>query len=897
MQVIRLVEAVVAVTKKPSKSAKPQAANKALQALTAAALVLPGLLNSSAQAAEEDEFSFQYGRYQEGSRNLGDTKLSYDPITVDSLQSGGKIKLTDRIKLAFNFSQDTWAGATPITTAPTSRYGNNPVSNAAGTVVGASPYVQTIPGTITLSDGNLINFEDVYFDDHLRPLELGYDPNSGLQSRGQAGLMHTMVSASPEVRKEGNFKLSYEWDEAAATVGGGISSERDYESRFTNAALRLDFDQKRTVLDLGASYTNSFSHALFIHDAGPYIEDNAFRAQKVETQDGTRIEGVREDWAGNLGLTQVINKNALLKAGVGYTHSAGYMENPYKVVTAFYLEPAGVNIGESVPGATYAARTRAFMEDRPNNRNQITLSTGWVQYIGALDAALHFDYKYFFDDWGINAHTFEGDWVQPLGAGWTVTPRVRYYSQSAADFYYPYLVSVGTNQPDGPVDAYNRLPTKEFSSDHRLSAYGALSGGVMLSKQLAKGIRLDAGFEYYTHKGSLNMGSGGEGDYADFNYYLVSGALNVNISQLGRSLTESGHAHHHHMHHHGAPLPAGVMFGHMLPMADDVMVGYRYMYGRQDGDMLHGANKSLGDAEIVAGGCLPETCRTAPTFMDMHMHMLDIMYAPTDWLNLMLMPQFMDMNMNLRGLSGVSPAASEASLDDHLTHGGHTTGGIADTSAYALFKLFADKTHHVNLALGISAPTGDSGITLNRWHTVDGGYIHYGMQTGSGTWDFKPSLTYTGHHDDWGWGAQVTGTTRLESANKYGYALGDILQTSAWGSYNVLNWLSASVRGVYTTQGKVRGRFNALPGSCATNHATPTFKCDDVNPKNGVMDNPANYGGQYWDVGLGLNASVMDGAYAGHQFGVEWLQPVMENVNGYQLERFGTLNATWTYMF
>ena len=886
----------MAVTKNSSKS---QSTHNALQALTAAALVLPGLLHSSAQAAEEDEFSFQYGRYQEGSRNLGDTKLSYDPITVDSLQSGGKIKLTDRIKLAFNFSQDTWAGATPITTAPVARYGNNPVTQS-GTVVGASPYIQTIPISFSDGVGGSVEVDTMYFDDKLRPVKLGYDQDNGqLKNLGpDTRLVHTMVSASPEVRKEGSFKLGYEWDEAAATIGGGISSERDYESRFTNLGLRLDFDQKRTTLDIGASYTNSFSHALIIHDTAGFLSDNGFKSQiRSASGVGTFVEGVKEDWAGSLNLTKIINKEAIAKVGVGFTHSAGYMENPYKAVTAIFIQPNDGTVVDFLDGAPYVGKTFAYMEDRPNNRNQLSLNAGWVQYVEPLDAALHFDYKYFFDDWGINAHTFESNWVQPLGAGWTVTPRVRFYSQSAANFYYPYLVSFGADIPDASV-GYNRLPTKEFSSDHRLSAYGTLSGGVMLSKQLAKGIRLDAGFEYYTHKGSLNMGSGGEGDYANFNYYLVSGALNVNISQLGRSLTESDHAHHHHMHHHGAPLPAGVMFGHMLPMADDVMVGYRYMYGRQDGDMLHGANKSLGDADIVAGGCLPETCRTAPTYMDMHMHMLDIMYAPTDWLNLMLMPQFMDMNMNMRGLSGVSPVADISSTDDHLTHGGHTTGGIADTSAYALFKLFGEKNHHVNLALGISAPTGDSGIPLNHWHKIDGGYIHYGMQTGSGTWDFKPSLTYTGHHDDWGWGAQLTGTTRLESSNKYGYALGDILQTSAWGSYNVLNWLSASVRGVYTTQGKVRGRFNALPGKCADNHSmAEPLVCDDVNPKHGVMDNPGNYGGQYWDVGLGLNASVMDGPYAGHQFGVEWLQPVMENVNGYQLERFGTLNATWTYMF
>jgi hypothetical protein len=48
-------------------SAKPPASS--LNALTAAALALPGLMLSAAQAAD-NEFGFQYGHYQEENRNL-----------------------------------------------------------------------------------------------------------------------------------------------------------------------------------------------------------------------------------------------------------------------------------------------------------------------------------------------------------------------------------------------------------------------------------------------------------------------------------------------------------------------------------------------------------------------------------------------------------------------------------------------------------------------------------------------------------------------------------------------------------------------------------------------------------------------------------------------------------
>ena len=123
------------------------------------------------------------------------------------------------------------------------------------------------------------------------------------------------------------------------------------------------------------------------------------------------------------------------------------------------------------------------------------------------------------------------------------------------------------------------------------------------------------------------------------------------------------------------------------------------------------------------------------------------------------------------------------------------------------------------------------------------------------------------------------GTHRLQDKNASGYALGDLFQSTAWGSYNWFSWLSSSVRGVYTEQGKLKNQFNGLIQQL------------------GPMDYPKNYGGRYWDVGFGLNAFVPTGKLVGNNLSVEWLQPVSTDVNGYQLNRDGALSATWNYMF
>lgn len=847
--------AVIKLSKKPLDSVL--ASNPAFHALTAAALALPGLMLHSAQAAD-DEFGVQYGHYQEGERQLFGVESKFRPIEVDTLQGSGNLKLSDRIKFTFNYAQDTWSGATPIATAPLDLRGNSTLNSPDG-VTGATPIING----------------DLYFDSKFNPLRTdGFGtPIGGIDTR----LVHTLSSASPETRKQGDFKLGYEWDEAAVDVGGGISLEDDYESRFVNLGGRLDFNQKLTTLSGGLSYTASDTKALLDHDAIPYLNAGAYTDQiELTDDDGKIIHGHRKDWGAHLGLTQVLNKNALIETGFGYTYSIGYMENPYKVVEIAFIDPGQQRFLPA--GAAFFGDVHALLEQRPNIRNQWTGNVRYVQHIDAFNAALHFDYRFYHDDWGINAHTFQADWGQPLGHGWTVTPRVRYYSQDAADFYQSYLIS-RQGYASGGFD--RRLLPENFSSDHRLSGYGALSGGVTVSKQFAKGVTLDLGFEYYTHQGGMKLGGGGEGDYADFDYWVANGALKVNLSAL--SFSGGGdHGGHSRQHSHSAYAPAGVMFDHMLNKSGEFMVGYRYMYSSQSGDMLQGSNP-VGDQAIVAGGCGVNPCFVAPQKMAMHMHMLDLMYAPTDWLNLMVMPQFVDMSMSMRRLTGAPP--DEDAPDDsglHLPHhvqNGHETGGIGDMGVYALFKLLDTSRHHIHMALGLSIPFGDVDIELRRNHQVDGGLIHYGMQLGSGTLDFKPSLTYTGNMDWWSWGAQISGTKRLEDNGETGFAFGDVIQSTAWGGYGLTDWLSASIRGVYTVQGAVQGEFNQL--------------IDQFGP----MDYPANYGGRFWDVGFGLNAFVPGGDLAGNNLSVEWLLPVGTDFNGYQLDRDGALSATWRYAF
>ncbi len=847
-----------------------------LLALTSAALLLPGL------AAENNQVSLQYSRYQEGKRDLFTVNSQFDPLQVDTTRFAADLSFRDRWRLGFTYTEDVWSGATPIATAPLAAQPNRPLHATSG----ASPLLTGQVG----------------FDADLNPL---------FQGMKESRSVHVLAQASPEVRRASDWRLGYEWDEAALEAQGGFSLENDYRSAYGGISGRFDFNRKLTTLSYGFTYTHSDIQATLDHDASPYLVKDSYRASLRQRFKGglglDQLLGERRDVAFKLGLSQILSRDDVLSLNLGYTKSFGFLENPYKAVTVIFIDPA--QLGHQV----ILGDRRALLEERPAERNQGVLGVKWVHCLAPWEAALHLGYQFARDDWGISAHTFEAQWIQPLGGGWTIAPRIRYYSQDQASFYRPYLLSLqpfettakdslrreiwvdregrefffdGQNFFDAagspvppPEEAVpkrirferSRLP-RHFTSDHRLSGFGTLSGGIILSKAFAKGVTLEAGFEYYTHRGALKLGGGGEDAFADFDSFVANAALNVELDSLQLSGLEH-HAHHHGLHGHHF-FPAGLMYAHMMPQATPFMVGYRLMDQSQNGDLLHGTRRVQEEA-VVTGGCGPRQCRFAPRKMEMSMHMLELMWAPSDWLNFMLMPQFMAMEMDIGERLAGSPPLNPAVFE----HGGkHTTGGVGDTLIAALIRLWRAPSHHLHLGLGISAPTGDVHLKMRRMHQQETGLFHFDMQLGSGTFDFIPTLTYTGEAGRWFWGGQLLGTVRL-GENDAGWRRGHVAQVSAWGGYSLTSWLGASVRGVYTFQGKITG------------------DVDGFSLRLGPMDFPQNSGGKFFDLGLGLSATVPSGTFAGNTLRFEWLQPVLDDFYGYQLEREGALTFSWSYAF
>ena len=92
----------------------------------------------------------------------------------------------------------------------------------------------------------------------------------------------------------------------------------------------------------------------------------------------------------------------------------GFLGSPYRVGAGLRRRRAGAH-------AAHALQPRAVK----------------LRGIGDLGErnAVRGDYRYFWDNWGIKAHTFEVGYSRYFGEDWLADAFVRYYAQTGALFY------------------------------------------------------------------------------------------------------------------------------------------------------------------------------------------------------------------------------------------------------------------------------------------------------------------------------------------------------------------------------------------------------------------------------------------------------------------------------
>jgi len=200
-----------------------------------------------------------------------------------------------------------------------------------------------------------------------------------------------------------------------------------------------------------------------------------------------------------------------------------------------------------------------------------------------------------------------------------------------------------------------------------------------------------------------------------------------------------------------------------------------------------------------------------------------------------------------------------------------------DVSIRGLFNLLEMNEYRLSLTLGGTIPTGK----LKMSDTGASGaseILPYVMQGGSGTFDVLAGLTFLNQNEVASVGAQGDAVIRVVD-NRRGYRLGNEYSFTAWGAYNLSDWVAVSMRGLYETWGDVRG---SDPGT------------------DGTSDPSANsfaQGGERFQIPFGISFFLREGPAAGHRLLFEWYYIIHQDLNGPQLSAERSLVVSWQTFF
>ncbi len=304
------------------------------------------------------------------------------------------------------------------------------------------------------------------------------------------------------------------------------------------------------------------------------------------------------------------------------------------------------------------------------------------------------------------------------------------------------------------------------------------------------------------------------------------------------------------------------------------MMSYRTMHMDMDG-MRYGTDR------VSSGDVFAESYSVTPESMSMDMHMLGLMYAPTDKLTLMLMSNYTEMEMDHRVLP-----MSAGMINNGSTKFTTETSGIGDVKLGGLYRFYLKENRKAHLGLSLSLPTGsiDEKDTTPGMGGPANRQLPAPMQLGSGTYDLLPSLTYVQQFEDWSYGAQANAIIRLESENDNGYRLGNVFGATTWAGYNLSEWIGLNTGLNYTYTSKLKGSQDDV-GTMGPNGKSVTTAYE------------SNTGGERLDAIFGINLYVPTGSLKGQRIAIDLRLPLWQDLNGYQLETDYALTLGWQMAF
>ncbi len=247
-------------------------------------------------------------------------------------------------------------------------------------------------------------------------------------------------------------------------AGGSYSVEKDYRSFSINTNVAQNFNLNNSTVSFAVNYENDSSFP-YGGVPTPLTEMNA-QWKSISSKERQRIDVVA-------GLTEVMSRNWLLQINYSFGLSSGYQNDPYMIVS----------IVDPVSGEP----NQYLYENRPTSRQLQSIYADSKLDLGPTVTDL--SARYYVDNWGIKSFTAELAERISLTRWLYIEPNLRWYRQTAANFFENFLV------------AGQALP-QYASADWRLGQFSGLTYGSKIGFAVTTKLEIYLRGEYYQQNGN-----------------------------------------------------------------------------------------------------------------------------------------------------------------------------------------------------------------------------------------------------------------------------------------------------------------------------------------------------------------------------------------------------------
>jgi hypothetical protein len=224
-------------------------------------------------------------------------------------------------------------------------------------------------------------------------------------------------------------------------INAGYSIESDYTSRL--AGLTFSHVDPQQLRELSLSFQAFFDDLRWGRLDNGHAQELIYPSELRYKEWFTRHN--RNSFNLSLGYYRTINQRTALGIYPGIVYQTGLLSTTFHRV---YFTDNSKRV-ESLPDKRLKFPIGAQLNTFVNSR--------WV---------LRSSYRFYADNFGISAHTINIESPVKLSFVWTLTPFIRLYSQTQADYFHPY----------GEHDIMQEF----YTSDYDLSKFTSLKGGLAI---------------------------------------------------------------------------------------------------------------------------------------------------------------------------------------------------------------------------------------------------------------------------------------------------------------------------------------------------------------------------------------------------------------------------------